>query len=114
METATLIYNVIFSSVAEHQLDDLFFYIAENGGGQHIAENFVGGIHQFCMKLANFPNRGTRRESADIPNLHTLPYKRRVVIAFTVDEATALVTILGVFYGGQDYERHLAIDASDD
>lgn len=107
-------YKVNFAPEAEQQLDDLLFYIAKNGGGQHIAEAYIGGIHQFCMNLANFPNRGKRRKSADIPNLRTLPYKGRAVIAFTVDEATELVNILEVYYGGQDYESYLGIDTFQD
>jgi hypothetical protein len=32
------------------------------------------------------------------------------VIAFDVDDTTARVSILGVFYGGRDYERVLGED----
>jgi plasmid stabilization system protein ParE len=33
--------------------------------------------------------------------------KGRAVIAFTVDDEAARVSILGVFYGGRDYESAL-------
>lgn len=46
-----------------------------------------------CERLAISPHRGTAR--ADI---------RSEVIAFAVDNGVLLVSILGVFYGGQDYE----------
>jgi len=36
-----------------------------------------------------------------------LKTKKRVVIAFTVDDHAEQVTILGVFYGGRDYESAL-------
>ncbi len=106
-------YKVNLAPEAGQQLDDLLSYIDKNGGRQRIAEAYVGGIHQFCMNLANFPNRGKHRKSADIPNLRTLPYKGRAVIAFTVDDAAELVTILEVYYGGQDYESYLGIDTFD-
>lgn len=36
--------------------------------------------------------------------------KKRCVIAFTVEED--LVAVVGIFYGGQDYESSLEDDAS--
>jgi plasmid stabilization system protein ParE len=46
------------------------------------------------------------------PNLRITNYRRRAVIAFEVDEAGRRIAILGVFYGGRDYESALgaAID----
>ena len=38
-------------------------------------------------------------------------YKKRAVIAFDVDNE--LVSIIGVFYGGQDYETILQDDSED-
>jgi toxin ParE1/3/4 len=38
-------------------------------------------------------------------------YKGRTVIAFAVDVTSQLVSILGVFYGGQDYAALLAESA---
>ncbi len=99
-------YNVVISEVAITQLDALYFCIAENGG-EKTAEAFVGGIQQFCLKLADFPHRGSHRDLTSVPGLRTVGYKRRATIAFTVDDDRASVTILGVFYGGQDFERYL-------
>ena len=46
------------------------------------------------------------------PNLRITNYRRRTVIAFEVDEAGRRIAILGVFYGGRNYESALggAID----
>jgi toxin ParE1/3/4 len=106
-----LSHKVILSSVAGSQLDDLYAYLAEKAG-EMIAETYVGGIQQLCQDLADFPHRGTRRDHVVVPGLRTIGYKRRVTIAFSVDDATEVVTILGVFYGGRDYERNLVIDSS--
>ncbi len=38
-------------------------------------------------------------------------YKKRAVIAFSVD--AEVISILGVFYGGQDYETVLLSDLDD-
>ncbi len=62
--------------------------------------------------MNNFPHRGTRREDLR-PGLRITNYKGRAVIAFGVDDATELVSILGVFYGGRDYETALQSDFED-
>lgn len=43
------------------------------------------------------------------PGLRITHYRKRAVIAF--DVAADLVSIIGVFYGGQDYETILHDDA---
>lgn len=45
------------------------------------------------------------------PGLRITNYRKRAVIAF--DVAGDLVSIVGVFYGGQDYETILHDDADD-
>lgn len=62
---------------------------------------------EYCEGVAVFPHRGRSREDLR-PGLRTVSYRKRVVIAFSVDEAITQVTILGVFYGGQDYESSLS------
>lgn len=41
------------------------------------------------------------------PGLRITNYKKRVVIAFAVEEAEKTVFIIGLFYGGQNYEALL-------
>lgn len=57
-----------------------------------------------CEGFGTFPKRGTRRDDIR-PGLRTIGFRRRATIAFTVGDDT--VTILGIFYGGQDYEAAL-------
>ena len=45
------------------------------------------------------------------PGLRITNYKKRAVIAFEVD--TEVVSIIGVFYGGQDYETVLRDDGTE-
>lgn len=50
------------------------------------------------------PDRGTARDDIR-PGLRTVGFRRRVIIAFAVlDQA---VVVIGVFYGGRDYEAVL-------
>jgi toxin ParE1/3/4 len=98
-------YTVVFTPSAERQLDSLYAYIADHGDEAR-ADRFVGGIVEDCMALSTFPERGTKRDDVR-PNLRTKGYARRVTIAFSVDVATHVVAIHGVFYGGQDFEQLL-------
>jgi len=51
--------------------------------------------------LADFPERGTRRDAIR-PGLRTLGYRRRVTIAFHITDAA--VVIDRILYGGRDVE----------
>ncbi len=65
----------------------------------------------YCESLGTFPHRGTMRDDVR-PGLRITNYKKRAVIAFDVDAEQ--VSIIGVFYGGQDYETILQDDPEDD
>jgi toxin ParE1/3/4 len=56
-------------------------------------------IEAYCMKLADFPERGTRRDDLR-PGIRIIGFRRRVDIAFTVlDDSVEIARIL---YGGRD------------
>jgi plasmid stabilization system protein ParE len=101
-------YRVVFAPEAEDQLVGLCRYIAE-AASPKIAESYTSAIVTYCESLQNFPQRGTRRDDIR-PGLRITHYKKRTVIAFEV--AGERVSIIGVFYGGQDYETALQVDAS--
>ena len=65
---------------------------------------------RYCESLCTFPHRGTMRDDIR-PGLRITHYKKRTVIAFDVEADQ--VAILGVFYGGQDYEALLQDDSED-
>jgi len=100
-------YQVDFSPVAQYQLESLYDYIAQ-ASTPSIAARYVHGIIDYCESLSTFPLRGTAREDLR-PGLRMTHYKKRVVIAFRVQERR--VTIISIFYGGQDYETLLSDDA---
>ncbi|THD10135.1 type II toxin-antitoxin system RelE/ParE family toxin [Metallibacterium scheffleri] len=104
-------YTVTLSPKARDQLIALNAYIAEAASPQ-IADRYTDAIAEFCFSLATFPERGTRRD--DIRSgVRVTNYRKRAVIAFAVDTRTKQVSILGVFYGGQDYASALP-DVIDD
>jgi toxin ParE1/3/4 len=101
--------RVVFSLEAQEQLAELYSYIAEVASAG-IAERYTESIVNFCESLRTFPERGTMRDDVR-QGLRITNYKKRVVIAFAVE--ADLVSIIGVFYGGLDYESILQDQASD-
>ena len=97
-------YHVICSTSCEH-LSALYNHIADAASAD-IANKYVDGIISYCESLHTFPIRGVLREDVR-PGLRITNYKKRTVVAFEVDEQAAQVAILGLFYGGQDYEAIL-------
>jgi len=101
--------RVVFSPEAQEQLAELFHYIAE-AASPDIAARYTEAIVSYCESLRTFPLRGTKRDDVR-PGLRVTNYKKRAVIAFDVDGE--VVSIIGVFYGGQDYETILQDEPDD-
>ena len=87
-------------------MEQLFLYIAERSS-LTIAQRYTGAVVETCEGLALFPLRGVAREDIR-PGLRLTHHKGRTVIAYAVDESTQTVSIIGVFYGGQDHEGALS------
>lgn len=58
-------------------------------------------IVDFCEGFSTFPNRGTRRDELR-PGLRTIGFRHQVTIAFDAGDDT--VTIVGIYYGGRNFE----------
>lgn len=99
-------YTVALSPKARDQLIALNAYIAE-AASPSVADHYTDAIAAFCFSLATFPERGMRRDDIR-PGVRVTNYRRRAVVAFAVDTDAQQVTVLGVFYGGQDYETALS------
>jgi toxin ParE1/3/4 len=99
-------FSVVFTPEAEAQLIELYGHIAAEASPE-IAARFTDGIVTYCESLNTLPNRGNRRDDIR-PGLRVTSYRKRVAIAFHVDEDR--VNIIGVFYSGQDYEASLLED----
>lgn len=93
-------YRVVFSPEAEEQLAALYRYIAA-AASPEIAARYTEAIVSYCESFRILPHRGTKRDDVR-PGLRITNYKKRIVIAF--DVVPGLVSIIGVFYGGQDYK----------
>ena len=103
-------YRIVFTPEAADQIVALYEYIIADGSPL-IAERYTRAIVNYCEELNTFPHRGTRRDDIR-PGLRITHYKKRAIIAFTIDDIAQRVIIVGVFYGGQDYEA--ALDSDDE
>jgi len=102
-------YTVVFTPEAEEQLAALYRYIEEKASPE-IALRYTSAIVDHCEGFRELPRRAVRRDDIRL-GLHITHYKGRAVIAFTVDAER--VSIIGVFYGGRDYETILQSDVDD-
>ena len=102
-------YRIIFSPEAEEQLVALYNHIAD-AASPEIAAQYTESIIKHCEKLHTFPIRGVLRDDVR-PGLRMTNYKKRTVIAFEVDTEASQVSIIGLYYGGQDYENIVCDDA---
>lgn len=99
--------TVRFAPEAQAQLDAIEDYIAIASGFPATAAHFVDGIVAYCESFETFPERGTRRDDL-LSGLRIIGYRKSVTIAFRVSTDAQVVSIVGVFYGGQDYESGLS------
>jgi toxin ParE1/3/4 len=102
-------YRVVFTPEARAQLISIYSYIAGEAGPT-VALGFTTAIVDYCENLTMFPNRATRRDDLR-PGIRTIGFRRRVTVAYDVDGET--ITIIGIFYGGQDVDDALRHDADE-
>lgn len=91
-------HEIIFAPEAQAELLKLYNDIADEFGADR-ARGYTDLIIAQCLSLANFPERGKRRDDLR-SGLRTLPFRRRVTIAFHITATT--VTIDHILYGGRD------------
>lgn len=103
------VYPVVFAPEALQQLEELYVYIAQVASPM-VALRYTNAIVTYCETLQTFPLRGARRDDIR-PGLRVTNYKGRAVIAF--DVSSERVNVIGIFYGGQDYETSLNPPESD-
>lgn len=99
-------HTVIFTPEALEQVSSLYRYIAI-AASPGIAERYTGAIVTFCEGLRDIPLVGILRDDLR-PGLRITNFKKRAVIAYAVGKGR--VSIIGIFYGGQDYEAAMQDD----
>lgn len=97
-------YRTVVTPEARDQLDDLHAYISA-AADPDTATGFTNGIIDHIANLSEFPNRGAPRDDVRA-GLRTIAWRRRVTIAYIIEEHD--VVVIGVFYGGRDFENLLS------
>ena len=92
--------RLVFAPEAEQQLVSLYRYISA-AASPGIAGRYINSILKTCENLQDFPFRGVARDDIR-PGLRVTHHNKRTTVAFAVEEE--VVSIVGVFYGGRDYE----------
>jgi toxin ParE1/3/4 len=102
-----------FTPEAERQLNELDDWITKRASAD-IAQRFVSAILDHIATIPAFPYAGRARDDVR-PGMRTTTFKNRTVVAYEVDQSSGefVVTILGVFHGGQDWEAALGEEQGD-
>jgi toxin ParE1/3/4 len=95
--------RVIFTPEARHDLFGIYEWIASKASLQ-VAISYIERLETYCLGFDIASERGHRRDDVS-PGLRIVGFERRVTIAFVADENQ--VTILRLFYGGQNWEDKL-------
>ena len=84
-------------------LAGIYTYIEEKSKMPEVALAYIEKLERSCHGLRSAPIRGQKRDDLR-SGLRIAPIDKRAVVAFEVDEEQQTVTILNIFYGGQNYE----------
>lgn len=90
--------EVRFLAEAEEDLFATYLYIAERDGLDR-ADAVDLRLRAACLKLADFPNRGSPHDDI-VPGLRSVPFERRATIYYRVTPHS--VEIARVAYAGRD------------
>ncbi len=105
--------RINYSPEADQQLDELDDWITKAASAK-VARRFVTAILSRIDDLLIFPYTGSAR--GDIrPGMRTITYKKNTLIAYEVEGSAKdlVVTVIGVFHGGQDWETALRVDSAE-
>jgi toxin ParE1/3/4 len=92
---------VTFTPQARSDLFNIGDWIAERAGSE-VAFAYIARLEAYCQGFEFAGERDQRRDDLG-PGLRVVGFERRVAITFAVFDSE--VTILRLYYGGQDWSR---------
>lgn len=92
--------TVTFTPQAYNDLLNIGDWIAERAGTD-VAQSYIERLEAYCLGFEFAGERGQRRDDLR-PGIRVVGFDRRVAIVFTLSETE--VTILRLYYGGQNWE----------
>ena len=96
-------YDVSLTPDSIVDLAAIYRFIVDESGFPEIAWICIERLREKCYSLERAPIRGHKRDDLRA-NLRILAIDKNAAAAFEVDELHLTVTILNIFYGGEDYE----------
>ena len=99
------VYRVDYLPTASRQLIEIEDYIVDHDAPVE-AYDFTARIKQFCDALGLFPRKHLERDDIR-KDLHLVGFEGSVMIGYHVDDVAHVVTVIGIFYGGQNWEPAL-------
>lgn len=102
--------RIIYTPESRQQLRSLDEWIV-GSASKDVAQSYVARVIDHIEAILVFPLAGRPRDDLR-EGIRTTIYKGRTLIAYEVDESAGepVVTILGVFHGGQNWEAALRAD----
>jgi toxin ParE1/3/4 len=95
--------DIIFAPEARSDLFALYEWISAKASPE-VAMAYIERIEHYCSGFNLASERGHARDDIRT-GLRVIGFERRITIAFTVSDQA--VTILRLFYGGQNWEEDL-------
>lgn len=95
--------DIVFAPEARADLFALYEWISAKAS-PHVAIAYIERLERYCSGFDLASERGHSRDDIR-PGLRIVGFERRVTIAFMVTDQA--VTILRLFYGGQNWENDL-------
>lgn len=102
--------RINFTPESRRQLHHLDESITDNASAD-VARRFISAVLDHIDGILVFPRAGRTRDDVR-PGMRTSTYKKRTLVAYTVDESSGevVVNIVGIFHGGQNWEAALRTD----
>lgn len=97
------VYEVILGRLALQHLKEIEDYLSAQAV-TFVTENYTNRIKAACASLSQFPHRGRSRGDLGA-GIRAIGFEGRATIVFRIYEDR--VRILGIFFGGRDYEALL-------
>ena len=105
--------RINYTPEAQQQLNELDDWITKAASAE-IARRFVSAILDHIDGILLFPLAGRARDDVR-PGMRTTTFKKKTLVAYVLDDSSdeAVVNIIGVFHGGQDWEAAFIEDRDD-
>jgi len=98
-------YRLLFHPEFEHDVIRMALFIARKAG-EDAALKATDRADEALASLADNPHRAAPRNDI-MPGLRIALFRYSGVIPYLVDDTREEAFILGMFYGGQEWDRHI-------